>query len=286
MTGLNEIVRREYPSGRERVLLATDALVEAPNFSPDGAILYFNSRGSLFRMPAEGGRAERVDTGFAKKLNNDHGISPDGRYLALSDSTQTGKSCIYLVDAGGGEPRRLTAEVPSWWHGWSPDSAAIAYTAVRGGEFCICICDIGQGRETRMIGGPGHYDGPDFTPDGEWIWFNSDRGGSMQLWRMRIDGSAARAMTADERVNWFPHPSPDGKTILYLSYGPGVAGHPRDLDVELRAMPAGGGKPETLVALFGGQGTINVPPWSPDSATFAYVRYGRTDSGANSEESR
>jgi Tol biopolymer transport system component len=228
----------------------------------------------LYRV-ALGGKAEmaKIDTGFAVKCNNDHGLSPDGREIVISDGTENGQSCIYILPAAGGKPRRVTNNTPSYWHGWSPDRKTLAYCAQRNGVFDIYTCGVGGGAETRITDGKGHADGPDYTPDGKWIWFNSSRSGSAQLWRMHPDGGGLQQMTDDGRVNWFPHPSPDGKHVLYLAYESGIDGHPRDKNVELRMMPAEGGAPRTLVALFGGQGTINVPCWEPGSRRFAYMRY-------------
>jgi len=267
----------EMQAGRSRVIHETADLIEAPNWSPDGGFLIFNGNGLLFRLDLEqGAEPRRIDTGFAVNCNNDHGISPDGRMLAISDKTETGDSCIYTLPIEGGAPRRVTEMVPSWWHGWSPDGKRLTYTAKRDGVFGIYTIAVEGGVEMRLIDGGGHYDGPDYSPDGEWVWFNSDRGGTMQIWCVRVDGSEPRQMTDDDRVNWFPHPSPDGKRVLYLSYEQGVQGHPRDHDVELRMMDTDGGNHSTLVQLFGGQGSINVPCWAPDSSAFAYVRYSRT----------
>lgn len=266
-------------TGRIRSVLATDDLIEAPNWTPDGKALIVNGNGLLFRVALDAPGLVRIDTGFAHKLNNDHGISPDGSLLVISDATEEGQSCIYTLPMSGGAPKRVTDKVPSYWHGWSPDGETLAYCAKRDGVFDIWTCPAGGGAETRITDGKGHSDGPDYTPDGAWIWFNSSRGGTMQLWRSRPDGTGTEQMTNDERVNWFPHPSPDGKSVLYLAYENGIEGHPRDKDVELRLMPAGGGEPRTLVALFGGQGTINVPCWAPDSSAFAFVRYAPETSG-------
>lgn len=273
----SELCIFELGSGAISTVLRTDRLIEAPNWTPDGAALIVNGDGRLFRV-ALNGPAEKteIDTGFAVRLNNDHGISPDGRTLVISDSTEDGASCIYTLPASGGEPKRITAEVPSYWHGWSPDGATLAYVAKRGGRgFDIYTCPAGGGGETRLTSGFEHCDGPDYTPDGQWIWFNGQQDGRMQLWRTRPDGGDPERMTDDERVNWFPHPSPDGRHILYLAYENGVAGHPRDHEVELRLMSSSGGTPRVLLALFGGQGTINVPCWSPDAARFAFVRFER-----------
>ncbi len=255
------------------VVLTTDRLIEAPNWSNDGRALIVNGDGLLYRMTLDR-KAEltQIDTGFAVACNNDHGLSPDGREIVISDGTENGQSCIYILPVGGGTPRKITQHTPSYWHGWSPDGQTLAYCAARNSIFDIYSCGVGGGPETRLTDGKGHADGPDYTPDGKWIWFNSNRSGSAQLWRMHADGCGPEQMTHDERVNWFPHPSPDGKHVLYLAYETGIDGHPRDKTVELRLMPASGGMPRTLVALFGGQGSINVPCWEPGSRRFAFMR--------------
>jgi Tol biopolymer transport system component len=266
----SELAIFDLAEGTAQTVLRTNRLIEAPNWTRDGKTLIANGDGRLCRVDLEGAaRLEEIDTGFAVKINNDHGISPDGRQLVISDGTGNGQSCIYVLPAGGGTPRQVTANTPSYWHGWSPDGAALAYCAARNGVFDIYVCGLDGGNETRLTDGKGHSDGPDYTPDGRWIWFNSSRSGTMQLWRMHPDGAALQQMTHDERVNWFPHPSPDGLHILYLAYKPGVEGHPRNHDVELRLMPAEGGNPKTLLALFGGQGSINVPCWEPGSRLHA-----------------
>lgn len=261
---------------KTRTVLVTPRHVEAPNWTPDGQALMVNADGRLFRIDLENPALVAIDTGTCFEMNNDHGPSPDGTLMAISDKAETGKSCIYVVPTTGGTPRRITQKVPSWFHGWSPDGQCVTYPCVRDGQFGIATCTL-AGVETVLISGPGHYDGPDFTPDGDWIWFNSDRGGDMALWRMRADGSAAQQMTEGDRVDWFPHPSPDGRNLCYLSYPPGTIGHPFGSHVELRLMPVAGGSPTTLHRIFGGQGCLNVPSWSPDGRQFAYVRYSETD---------
>lgn len=270
----SELAIFDLETGRTETVLRTPSLVEAPNWTPDGSALVVNGEGCLYRVELDGSaKLVKIDTGFARTLNNDHGISPDGRTLVISDGTENGASCIYTLPITGGEPRRITANTPSYWHGWSPDGATIAYCGARDRIFDIYICGIEGGSETRLTDGRGHSDGPDFSPDGQWIWFNSSRSGTMQLWRMRPDGSALEQMTDDSHVNWFPHPSPDGRHVLYLAYANEVEGHPRGHDVELRLMPAQGGAARTLLSLFGGQGSINVPCWEPGSRRFAFMRY-------------
>jgi hypothetical protein len=248
--------------------------IEAPNWSGDGRFFVFNSRGRLYRLPVAGGTPEPIETGFATRCNNDHGFSPDGGRLAISDQSQGGgASLIYTVPATGGAPVRVTAQGPSYWHGWSPDGRTLVYCAERGGEYDVYAVPVGGGAEVRLTSAPGLDDGPEYSPDGRWVYFNSERTGPMQIWRMRPDGSDAEQVTRGERNDWFPHPSPDGRWIVFLSYEPGIKGHPPNQDVQLRLAPAAGGPPQVLARLFGGQGTINVPSWSPDSRQVAFVSY-------------
>lgn len=266
----------DLEGGSVSEVLVTDRLIEAPNWTPDGSALIVNGDGLLWSVDLAQPEMVRIPHGALTRLNNDHGISPDGRQLVISDGTADGQSAIYLLPFGGGEPARLTAEVPSYWHGWSPDGKTLAYTARRdGGPFTIFTRPAAGGAETELVTGFDLADGPDYTPDGTWIWFNGQKDGRMQLYRVRPDGSGLERMTDDERWNWFPHPSPDGRNIAYVAYEPGTEGHPRDRDVQLRMMSASGGKPRILLDMFGGQGTINVPSWAPDSRRFAFVRYDR-----------
>jgi TolB protein len=257
-----------------RVVWTTTDLIEAPNWSRDGLSLIFNSKGRLFRIPIAGGEPQPIDTGLATRCNNDHGISPDGTTLVISDQSQGDRqSRIYTLPITGGAPKRITESAPSYWHGWSPDGQTLAYCAERNGEFDIYTIPVEGGVETRLTTAKGLDDGPDYTADGQWIYFNSDRAGTMQVWRMRADGSTQEQVTNDEFQNWFPHPSPDGKWLVFLSYAGDVKGHPENKDVTLRVMSLAGGKIEVLARLFGGQGTINVPSWSPDSQQVAFVSY-------------
>jgi len=254
-------------------MYVTTNLIEAPNWSRDGASLLFNSKGRIYRVRTEGGGPEQIDTGFANRCNNDHGISPDGGQLVISDQSQERRSLIYLLPITGGRPRQLTTLGPSYWHGWSPDGKTLAYCGERNGEFDIYTIPVAGGAERRLTTAAGLDDGPDYSPDGKYIYFNSDRSGMMQVWRMNADGSGQEQVTNDDYNNWFPHPSPDGKWLVFLSYDKDVKGHPENKDVMLRLMPLAGGNIEVLAKLFGGQGTINVPSWSPDSRKLAFVSY-------------
>ncbi|QRM55681.1 PD40 domain-containing protein [Sinorhizobium sp. BG8] len=262
-------------TGSSRVVLQTDRLVEAPNYSRDGQFLIVNGDGLLYRIPVSGGELERIDTGFAVTCNNDHGLSPDGGLLAITDKTEFGKAAIYVLRAEGGAPRLVTRNLPSYWHGWSPDGSTLAYCGIRNDVFDIYTIPADGGEERRMTNGEGRNDGPDWSADGSWIYFNSSRTGRMQIFRVRPDGSDVTRITDSLYGDWFPHPSPDGRHLLVLSYDGDVFDHPRDLDVRLRLMDPDGNDARILFELFGGQGSVNVPNWSPDGTAFAYVRYAR-----------
>ncbi len=247
---------------------------EAPNWTPDGKTLIYNGGGRLYSIPATGGSSKLIDTGFAIRCNNDHGVSPDGKTLVISDQSQDDhQSALYTLPIGGGVPKRITTNVPSYWHGWSPDGKTLAYCAQRDGKFGIFTIPVEGGNETRLTTATKLDDGPEYSPDGKHIYFNSDRTGKMQIWRMNVDGSDLTQITNDAYNNWFAHPSPDGKWISILSYAADIDGHPADKDVQLRLMSLADKKITVLAKLFGGQGTINVPSWSPDSKHLAFVSY-------------
>jgi Tol biopolymer transport system component len=266
-----EIVSIE--TGQRRIVHRAREHFEAPNWSRDGQYLLFNSNGKLFTINIDGSERKLLDTEPADKCNNDHGFSPDGSLIAFSHSPEN-KSLIYVMPASGGQPRLVTKLGPSYWHGWSADGKTLAYCAERNGQYDIYTIPVDGGQETRLTNAPGLDDGPDYSYDGKYIFFNSERTGLMKIWRMNADGTEQTQMTLDEAyADWFPHPSPDGKWLVFLSYDKTVKGHPPNKDVELRIMPLTGGQPKTLAVLFGGQGTINVPSWSPDSRNVAYVSY-------------
>ncbi len=270
----SEICIWRAEDGAIDTVLSVEGRVEAPNWHSDGC-LFVNSDGRLWRVPLGEPRLELVPTGFAAKLNNDHALSPDGNFLALSDKTETEQSCIYIVPVDGGTPRRVTAATPSWLHGWSPEGDRLVYAAVReGGPVAIYLCDAESGDERLVVDSFDHADGPDFSADGRWIWFNGERDGTgAHLWRVRPDGTGLEQMTHGSEVDWFPHPSPDGGAVLFLRYPAGTEGHPADLSVSLMLMPQQGGVAREIASFRGGQGSINVPCWKPDGDAFAFIRY-------------
>ena len=257
-----------------RVVYTTPGRIEAPNWLRDGRTLIYNSGGRIKRIPAGGGKPEVVDTDFATKCNNDHGVSPDGTQLVISDQSQgERKSLIYTLPIDGGKPKLITPAGPSYWHGWSPEGKTLVYCGERNGNFDVYSIPVAGGKETRLTDVKGLNDGPEYSPDNRFIYFNSDRTGRMQIWRMKSDGSEQEQVTTDEYNNWFPHPSPDGRYLVFLSYEKDVSGHPENKDVTLRLMSVKDNRIEALGRFFGGQGTINVPCWSPDSRKIAFVTY-------------
>lgn len=268
-----------------RVVYTADQVFEAPNWSPDGKYLLANSRGSLFRIPLDEGAAEprKMDLGTLSHCNNDHGISRDGKWLALSASSGAPGSQVFLASIDGSGARLMTPKYPSYFHGWSPDGRWLAFVGERDGNFNLFRVAAAGGEEERLTSRRAYDDGPDYSPDGKWIYFNSDRSGSWDIWRMPAagagaDDSKAERVTQDEMEDWFPHPSPNGKWLVFLSFPHGTKGHDAETDVQLRIMPLPSAKLkpakiQVLAKIFGGQGTVNVNSWSPDSKKFAFVTY-------------
>ena len=269
----SELCIYDLTSDETRVVLDAVDHIEAPNWHPEGYLIV-NGGGRMFRVDMSVPTLVPLDTGFAVHCNNDHGISPDGQTLAISDKTEDGESCIYTLPVRGGPPERFTDAVPSWFHGWSPDGGAITYVGAQRTDRVVRLYTKAMGGTERLVcDGFDHVDGPDFSADGQWIWFNGERDGAVNIWRVRPDGHDLEQMTSGESVDWFPHPSPCGQHVVYLAYPAGTEGHPADLNVTLRLMPQSGGTSREICRLFGGQGTINVPSWSPDGTAFAFVRY-------------
>lgn len=270
----------DVESGNRQVIYQSRTPFEAPIWTPDGGALIFNSsganpetRGRLYRFDLATRQPSLINTGFANRLNNDHVLSFDGRMIAISDQTR-GQSTVYTLPATGGAPKQITTKSPSYLHSWSPDGKWLVYTGGRDNEYDIFkIASDGSGEEINLTNHEGLDDGPEYTRDGKHVYFNSVRSGNMQIWRMKPDGSDPEQITDDEYNNWFPHISPDGKWIAFISFPKEVdpSDHPYYKHVYLRLMPIEGGTPEVIAYVYGGQGTINVPSWSPDSKMLAFV---------------
>ena len=264
----------DVETGQRQIIYGEDSVFEAPNWTRDGRGLIYNSGGLLYRFDLINKTSTLIDTGDVFKNNNDHVLSFDGSMLAISSYNQDNASIIYTVPVTGGKPKRVTPTGPSYLHGWSPDGKYLVYTGQRNSEFNIYRISVDGGEETQLTSTKGLDDGPEYTPDGEYIYFNSVRTGRMQIWRMKSDGSEQEQLTDDKYNNWFPHISPNGKQVIFLTYLVGEvepSDHPAAKRVYLRMMPLDGGKPKVLAYLYGGQGTMNVPSWSPDSKQVAFI---------------
>jgi dipeptidyl aminopeptidase/acylaminoacyl peptidase len=251
----------------------TNVNIQAPNWTADNHLI-FNSQGRLYKIGITNGTApEPIDIENVAGLNNNHGISPDGMQLAISGGDP---SRIYVGPLSGGQFKLITPIGPSYFHGWSPDGRTLVFCGQRDGNFDVYAIPAEGGVEKRLTTAPGLDDGPEYSPDGLHIYFNSERSGSMQIWRMKPDGSEQTQVTPDDGYNnWFAHISPNGSNMVFLTFDKNVKPneHPANLDVMLRLMPVNGGPVTTLAKFLGGQGTINVASWSPDSQNIAFVTY-------------
>ncbi len=274
-------------TGSSKQVHQADTVWEAPNWSRDGKYLLSNSGGRLYRIPVDGGGPpEAIAVDPSLRCNNDHDFSPDGKLIAISASSPASRqSQIYVANADGSAHRLLVSAAPSYFHGWSPDGKYLSFVANRDGkQYDLYRVPAAGGEEERLTVDPAYDDGTDYSPDGKWIYFNSNRGGGWNIWRIPAagggaDDARAQRITNDDLEDWFPHPSPDGRALVFLSFPPGTQGHnDRGLKVQIRRIDLPGDiigdvTPKPLLALTGGQGTINVNSWSPDSKRFAYVTF-------------
>jgi TolB protein len=272
----------DLSSGKSELILTENRHFEAPNWSPDGSFLLINSQGKLEKISLKGEHLGILNTGDVQKNNNDHGYSFDGKTLFISsgkNDVKGGSSFIFKVSAEGGSPEQITPLTPSYWHGVSPDGKYIVYCASRNGNFDVYKMSVEGGEEIRLTDDESLDDGPEYSPDGKYIYFNSYRSGMMQIWRMKPDGSDPEQMTFDAHSNWFAHIAPNNQVATVITYlEDQKQGHPfgkqvklRLLDLETKALK------DLTEEFYGGQGTINVPSWNPESTKFAYVRYALED---------
>ncbi|MFC0536634.1 TolB family protein [Pelagicoccus mobilis] len=262
-------------TGKRTVVHTEEDSLQAPNWTVDGKHLIYNRNGKLYRMSLYTREVSLLDTGFADSNNNDHVLSFDGKWIGISHHVEeeNWNSTIYTLPVSGGEPRKVTDVNPSYLHGWSPDGTFLIYTGGRNGIYNIYKIPSSGGEEIQLTDTPSLDDGSEYSPDGKYIYFNSARTGTMEIWRIDADGENPTQITNDEFNNWFPHVSPDGKKIVYLSYSKEVAAdaHPFYEHVYLWLMDIETGDAKVIAYIYGGQGTINVPSWSPDSEYVAFV---------------
>ncbi|MEI9920307.1 MAG: biopolymer transporter TolR [Bacteroidota bacterium] len=267
----------DIATGKRKIIHSAPNSLQAPNWTPDNKYLIYNSEGFLFRYDLKSGSIEKLNTGTATSNNNDHVLSFDGKMIGISNHVgEKRTSTIFTLPVTGSDnPTKITDENSghSYLHGWSPNGKTLLFTGQRNGNFDIYAVDVASKKETRLTDAVSLDDGPEYTPDGKSIWFNSVRTGTMKLWKMKPDGSNQEQVTFDEYNDWFPHFSPDGKWVLYISFPKEIdpSTHPFYKKTYLRLMPTAGGVPKTIAYIYGGQGTINVPSWSPDGKFIAFV---------------
>ncbi|HEX5652507.1 MAG TPA: biopolymer transporter TolR [Chitinophagaceae bacterium] len=267
----------DVQTGKRKILHRAPNSLQAPNWTHDGQFLIYNAEGLLYKYNLENGGIEKLNTGTASSNNNDHVLSFDGKMMGLSNHSGPNRiSTLYVMPLDGTkEPVQISSVEAghSYLHSWSPDGSKLIFTGQRNNQFDIWSIDIKSKKETALTNTPTLDDGAEYSPDGKFIYFNSVRTGTMKIWRMRPDGSQQEQITFDEYNDWFPHISPDGQWIVYLSFPKDIdpTSHPFYQEVYIRLMPARGGVPKTIAYLYGGQGTINVPSWSPDSNKIAFI---------------
>lgn len=275
----------DVASGNREIIYKVPYSIQAPNWTPDRKGLIFNDyKGLMYNFNLATRTPTQINTGTVTSNNNDHVISFDGKMLGLSNfQKDLGGSIIYTVSLGGGTPKQVTPKGPSYMHGWSPDGKSLVFCGERNGEFDVYKIPVSGGKEVRLTDAKGLDDGPEYTPDGKYIYFNSVRSGLMQIWRMKPDGSDQEQITNDNYNNWFAHISPDGKWFVYITFLPeetpaGI--HPPYKHVYIRLLPIdGNGTPKVLAYVYGGQGSMNTPNWSPDGKKIAFIS--NTDMSGN-----
>lgn len=265
----------EVATGNREIIYASPKSLQAPNWRRDGKSLVYNCEGLMYNFDLDTRQPAVIPTGAVKNNNNDHVLSFDGKMLGLSSGVdKLGGSVVYTVPAAGGTPKQITPRGPSYLHGWSPDGQNLLFIGQRNKEFDVYRIPSSGGKEVRLTTATGLDDGAEYTPDGKYIYFNSNRTGTMQIWRMKPDGSAQEAVTPGDYHDWFPHVSPDGKWIVFISFlkdEVAAGDHPFYKHVYLRLLPIAGGEPRVIAYVYGGQGTMNTPSWSPDSKKIAFI---------------
>tara|TARA_E500000178_G_scaffold274853_1_gene273562 strand:- start:802 stop:1407 length:606 start_codon:yes stop_codon:yes gene_type:complete len=180
---LAELSIVNYESGESTVIYETAELIEAPNWTPDGDWLIFNADGRIFRISPDGKRGpERINTEPIEDLNNDHVFSPDGKQIYLSSRN----GHLYRVPiAGGGQPKRVSNQQEAernfryYLHGVSPDGKTLGYVGVEnreggGTKMRICTIPTQGGTDQFLTDGSAPVEGPEFSVDGKWIYFNGE----------------------------------------------------------------------------------------------------------------
>ncbi|MGD0045723.1 MAG: hypothetical protein ABSE42_01795 [Bryobacteraceae bacterium] len=256
-----------------RVTYVGSPFVAGPNWTPDGASLLFTHDGRIESVPVEGGEPKAVNTGLPVGMDSYHGISPDGTMLATGNLSHGDRSVIYVTPVAGGVPRRVTAQSASFFNGWSPDGKNIVFNGWRHGRLGVYTIPVAGGKET-LLAAASAVGSAEYSPDGKYIYFNSDRSGATEVWRMRPDGSQPEQVTKDGAGNWFPHISPDGRLLAFLTPQQKDSNFPLGFaPTTLHMMTLADGQVRTLAKFMGGLTSMPNSCWSPDSRRIAFVSY-------------
>jgi len=268
-----QILQTEDEARRAVVVWNGPGRISSPNWMPDQKTLYAYKDGQILRIPLldplNGGKPEVLDTAGLVDCAGDFGVSPDGKSIALSCAeTKGGIRNLYVLPFGGA-PRRLTEGAPSFFHGWSADGNTLLFTRGKAAAADFFLVPAAGGPERRLTSDTLH-DGPEFTPDGKYIYFDSSRSGSSQIWRMKADGTGAIQITDDGMEDQSPHVSPDGAAVAWLQLKPGGGTGVQDASIQLLSVKDG--VIRTLVNFQGNRGSFTMPVWG-DKNHLALVSY-------------
>jgi hypothetical protein len=283
------------------VLYVTPGSIEGPLWLPDNTGVVFSRAGRLYKLPIKlpvrarlpdgkqgpaptlgaaplaDGEPVPIETGRINAITRVHGLSPDGTHVIFVDRSQGAPPAgqqrpppnTYLVPLAGGTPRLLTPNTGAG-SSLSSDGKTFAFDTDTVPDIFTIPVD-GSAPAKRLTRGQGKNYGPQFSRNGEFILFCSDRSGCMQIWRMKPDGSEPAQLTNDENNHWFPRLSPNDNYAAFITYPKGVAGDPPNSPVEIRRLNLASGANDQMARLIGGP--ASAPTFSPTGSQLTFVSY-------------